>query len=325
MIAQVEVSTHCNAMCTYCPVTIYRSQWDSRFIDTTLFSKIIHEGIDIIKHIHLQGWGEPLLHPHFSHLLKEASRLYKTSFTTNATLLSRLADRIIEAGVDVMAVTFAGAKEETHDRIRVGNPLRLVTHNLKAFIERARSNKPHVVAIYMMLRDTVEELPQFVDLAAAIGVDEIRLSNLSYIPHPDLWHLKVYSPFFKPPPPHVLSIIQTAKEKAEKYGIKISHRNYTPIEHVECPESPTTTIYIDVKGNVAPCPYLSLTGAIRCFEGKCEKLPKVTYGNLYESSLKEILKSRNFKIFTDKFRKRTNELFAPPPDECTKCYRLYWI
>ncbi len=95
------------------------------------------------------------------------------------------------------------------------------------------------------------------------------------------------------------------------------------MEHVECPESPTTTLYIDARGDVTPCPYLALS-YIRCFE-RCEKTPKVTFGNLYVQSLGEVLKNEKYREFTSRFRQRRQLQETPPPDECVNCYRLYWI
>ena len=35
-------------------------------MDFSLFQKIVQEGREVgVEHLHLQGWGEPLLHPRF--------------------------------------------------------------------------------------------------------------------------------------------------------------------------------------------------------------------------------------------------------------------
>ena len=61
---QVEVTTVCNARCTYCPRTAAGSAWLNRHMDPVLFRKAITE-LPHIPYVHLQGWGEPLLHPEF--------------------------------------------------------------------------------------------------------------------------------------------------------------------------------------------------------------------------------------------------------------------
>ncbi len=101
-----------------------------------------------------------------------------------------------------------------------------MVQNYRTFLERAKKEgrKPHAVAIYMMLRDTVRELPDFIELAAEIGVDEVRLSNLTYIPHPDLRSWKTFSQFFQPEPPYVTTAVEKAREKAIQHGIKLTHR-----------------------------------------------------------------------------------------------------
>ena len=329
-ILQVEVSTACTSHCIYCPVALY-SDWRREFMDFSLFQKIVQEGREVgVKHLHLQGWGETLLHPRFLDMLKEARRYYKVSFTTNGLLLGRVAEDVVKVGVDVVAVTFAGATAETHNRVRVGNDFVTVLRNLKTFVKVVKnaSAKTRTVAIYMMLKNTYRELPQFVKLMAEVGVDEVRLSNLSYIPRPDLWGLKVFSKMFEPPPDDVLAVVEAAKKVAREVGITLFHRLYTPWEHAECPEAPTSTLFIGVDGSVYSCVYLGLStlSAERCFEGRCEKAPRLAFGNIRHERLADIIKKKSYREFVHRYEIRKIETIPPePPEVCKKCYRLYWI
>jgi len=327
---QVEVSTACTSRCIYCPVALY-SDWRREFMDFSLFQKTIQEGREVgVEHLHLQGWGEPLLHPRFLDMLKEARRYYKASFTTNGLLLGRVAEDVVKIGVDVVAVTFAGATAETHNRVRVRNDFDTVLQNLKTFVKAAKnaSAKTRTVAIYMMLKNTYRELPQFVKLMAEIGVDEVHLSNLDYIPRPDLWGLKVFSKMFEPPPGDVIAAVEAAKKVAKEVGITLFHRLFTPWEHAECPEVPTSTLFIGVDGSVYPCVYLGLStpSAERCFEERCEKAPRLAFGNLRHERLADITKKKSYREFVHRFEVRKIETIPPePPEVCKKCYKLYWV
>ncbi|AFA39018.1 putative Fe-S oxidoreductase [Pyrobaculum oguniense TE7] len=326
-VFQVGVSTTCNGRCVYCPLTIYRDKWVGRFMEFSLFQRVIEEGVGAgVKYVHLQGWGEPLLHPQFLEMLMLARRHFSVGFTTNGVLLAgSLANGIVKTGVDILAVTFAGARAETHNRYRPGNDFNTILQNLRRLSPQLKALGTRIVAIYMMLGDTYRELPFFVKLAAELGVDEVRLSNLSYLPHPSLWRLKVFSKMFEPEPPHVLATIREAKEVAEKSGVKLSHRRFSPWEHLECPEAPTSTLYIDADGEVYPCVYLSLPDyALRCFEEKCEKNPRLSFGNIREG-IRAILKRRREFVGIFEARKKSDFIPTDPPGPCKKCYRLYWI
>ncbi len=61
---QVEVTTRCNAACVYCPRTAYGQGWEERDLPLETFRKLA-PFLPKVKHVHLQGWGEPLLHPGF--------------------------------------------------------------------------------------------------------------------------------------------------------------------------------------------------------------------------------------------------------------------
>ncbi|AFA38987.1 hypothetical protein Pogu_0960 [Pyrobaculum oguniense TE7] len=178
-----------------------------------------------------------------------------------------------------------------------------------------------------MLRDTYKELPRFVELMAEVGVDEVRLSNLSYVPHPDFWNYKIYAKMFEPEPADVLKAVEEAKEVAKKWGIKLTQGRFSPWEQPECPEVPTKTLFISVNGDVYPCVYLSLAGFPRCFEGKCHKIPALFFGNARSEKLCDIVKKRAYVEFVQKFemRKRADLFLPDPPEVCKKCYRLYWI
>lgn len=97
-------------------------QWNS--LDMTLKTyKKISKFFPYAKSVHLQGWGEPLLHKDVIKMVKMAKKSgCSVSFTTNGTLLTReTSEEVTELGVDVIAVSIAGATRETHEKIRTGS------------------------------------------------------------------------------------------------------------------------------------------------------------------------------------------------------------
>jgi MoaA/NifB/PqqE/SkfB family radical SAM enzyme len=325
-IIQVEITTFCNARCVYCPVAVYSNTWRARHMDFGLFTKIVEEAAELgVEYIHLQGWGEPLLHPRFFEMLSLTKRRFKAGFTTNGELLTpHMISKIVDVGVDVVAVTFAGASSERHNKYRLGTDFETVLKNVG---ELARRIDARVVAVYMMLKDSVDDLPRFVEKAAEAGVREINLSNVVYIPHPSVWGVKVFSNLFSPPPRRVVEAVRAAIEVGKRVGVVVHSRLFSPWEQVECPEAPTSSIYIGVDGDVSPCVYLNIPaeGAVRCFENKCESAPRVVFGNIKESRLAEVVTSKKRRDFVDSFERRKRGEAVNPPEPCRRCYLLYGV
>ncbi len=61
---QVEVTSHCNAQCTYCPHAVFGEFWQNRHMPLDLYRKL-SRAFRRTSLVYLQGWGEPLLHPQF--------------------------------------------------------------------------------------------------------------------------------------------------------------------------------------------------------------------------------------------------------------------
>jgi len=57
---QVEVSTKCQLNCIMCPKSVFRDEWISKDMEMEVFESIPFKKF---RYTHLQGWGEPLLHP----------------------------------------------------------------------------------------------------------------------------------------------------------------------------------------------------------------------------------------------------------------------
>jgi len=99
----------------YCPLTVLRDKWNSKFMKLSPLNRFMEEVRELAaEYIHLQRWGEPLLHPNFDEFAKKALEVSNVGVTTNATLLD--AKLGIVPNLDVVAITFAGATPATHEK-----------------------------------------------------------------------------------------------------------------------------------------------------------------------------------------------------------------
>ncbi len=182
---QIEVTSRCNLKCVMCPVTVLADHWPARDMSWETFGRIA-EAFERAKWVYLQGWGEPLLHRRvFDMIARAQSAGCRVGFTTNGARLTRAnGARLLDLGLDLVAVSIAGASAATHEAIRVGSDFARLVENLRRFLHlrRERGNtRPKVEVFYLMTSANLAELPRAVELAADLGADELVATNLDYV------------------------------------------------------------------------------------------------------------------------------------------------
>src|SRR5690606_7946257 len=86
---QIEVSSICNASCTFCPTTYIKEPGEPQFLSLELFETLIPY-FSWPHWVYLQGWGEPFLHPDIWRMAELAKQQgAKVGMTTNGTLLNQ--------------------------------------------------------------------------------------------------------------------------------------------------------------------------------------------------------------------------------------------
>ncbi len=179
----LEVTNRCNLLCTTCPRTYAELEppadmaWD-------LFVKIVDQLPGLARAV-LHGVGEPMLVknlPRMVRYLKERGTY--VLFNTNGTVLNEKNGRaLIAAGLDELRVSLDAANAESFLKVRGKNYFDRILKNVKAFRalqEREGHVKPAVSAWLTGLRETIEELPAFIRVAAETGVKEVHLQRLVF-------------------------------------------------------------------------------------------------------------------------------------------------
>ena len=105
-------------------------------------------------------------------------------FNTNGTVLNERNGRaLIDAGLDELRVSLDAANAASYLAVRGKNYFKRILRNVRAFRdlqEREGSDRPRVSVWLTGLKETVAELPEFVELAAQIGVKEVYLQRLVF-------------------------------------------------------------------------------------------------------------------------------------------------
>src|SRR5437588_1516754 len=179
----LETTNRCNLLCTTCPRT-YEELEPPADMSWELFTSIVDQ-IPNLQRAVLHGVGEPMLVknlPKMVRYLKE--RGVYVLFNTNGTVLNERNGRaLIAAELDELRVSLDAATPASYLKIRGKDYFKRILRNLKAFRdlqEREGHRHPKVSAWLTGLRDTMGELPEFVRLAAEMGIREVYLQRLVF-------------------------------------------------------------------------------------------------------------------------------------------------
>jgi MoaA/NifB/PqqE/SkfB family radical SAM enzyme len=328
---QVEVSRNCNLSCVMCPTS--RLPAEKMNMSPDVFERISNY-FTKTELIHLQGWGEPLMHPEILRMIEIAKEHAKTGLTTNGTMLKRFAEDLVKMEVDYVAVSISGPK--SHGSIRKGSSLETILKGIEAVNESKRKQGfsfPAINLTYLITRTNFEEIPDAFKLAVKLKAGFI-LTNLDYPFDEETYSLRVFDTKLSN---KVEKIVRNIEKEAGKLGIPFKRPAFKSMEAAICDAFPDSAIVFSVYGDVFPCAYLNLPfyRIPRYFRGECVVIERPDFGNVMQKSLEEIWQSPFYKNFREKFEKRIDALkginFLLPfgkleiPDCCKGCCKLYGI
>ena len=143
---QVEPVGQCNLRCQMCAIQFRQDGppfGPLAFMAFDKFTDLIDTWTGL-EELHLQGLGEPMMHPRFFDMVTYAARKgIRVTTNSNLTLLNeRRARACVASGLDCLHVSIDGATAETYERIRVRSHLDKVVRNL-GLLRTARSQSDH--------------------------------------------------------------------------------------------------------------------------------------------------------------------------------------
>jgi radical SAM protein with 4Fe4S-binding SPASM domain len=251
-----------------------------------------------------------------------AARGIAVGFNTNAVLLTpHRARALAEAGLSWLHVSVDGATAATYEEIRHGTAFaprpgqfRAVVANLRSLVALRPAGQPPVVKlVYVAMRRNIAELPELVRLAADIGVDELRVQNLSHTfsdtdPAGEYAAIRAYAEAesLDSEPGLVREVFAAASLAARETGLPLRLPAVTePDPGARQPGAPGCTWpwdggYVTHRGEVQPC--CMVMGSDRA-----------TLGRLGERTFAEVWSGPEYRDF------RARLLTADPPEVCRGC------
>lgn len=184
---QIEPVGQCNLRCQMCPIQ-FRTDGPPHgppaFMEFATFTRLVDEFTNLTE-LHLQGLGEPMMHPRFFDMIVYATRKgIRVTTNTNLTLLNtKRAEQCVTSGLDCLHVSLDGATAETYERIRVQAHFERVMRNLELLLQarqRLDSTRPRLHMVMVVMRQNLHELPDLVRLAQQWTMEEIFVQHLCH-------------------------------------------------------------------------------------------------------------------------------------------------
>ena len=221
----LETTNRCNLLCTTCPRT-YEELEPPADMSWQLFCSIVDQIPNLARAV-LHGVGEPMLVKNLPRMVRYLKdRGTYVLFNTNGTVLNEKNGRaLIEAELDELRVSFDAANAESYKAIRGKNYFNRILKNVRAFRdlqEREGHGKPRVSAWLTGLRETVEQLPEFVRVAAEAGVREVYLQRLVFFEENAIGMARADQALYERLSREEASYLERATEIAAALGIAFS-------------------------------------------------------------------------------------------------------
>jgi MoaA/NifB/PqqE/SkfB family radical SAM enzyme len=298
----IDIAHECNLNCFMCPHK--QMETENKYLPIERFKRILDQ-FPRVKAVTLQGCGETLLNPDLAEMLTlDQSRNIDFTVVTNGTLLN---ERNINKLKNVSSITVSidSAIPEKYKQIR-GAKLEVVINNLKRLKQLKPDVRLSIQAIIM--KETIESMPQLIDLAHNVGADEVRLLNLEgFNPELEKKHAHKLD--------NVLNILEKTKKVARERKIRLEIPPLQPTLR-DCFE-PWFSPRISLEGNIYPCCYIYVSSEEtwkEWFQGANLDVPQYQYkmGNIFEQSFKEIWNGDNYKLLRKTIRKSGKHITLAP-------------
>lgn len=317
---QMEPVGQCNLRCKMCSIQ-FREDGPPfgplAFMEFDAFTAMVDE-FEGVEDLHLQGLGEPMMHPRFFDMVEYAvAKGIRVSTNSNFTLLNaRRAERCVRSGLHKLHVSIDGATPETYELIRVRAHFDRVMRNLQLFAEaRERTGAgPSIRMIVVAMRLNLHEFPDLVRLAHRWGIYEVFVQHLchdfgeSTLPqrYRPMREFVQEQTLLEEDPARVDYYFTAAREAAEELGVELrlprvvvrSHPPGTP-GRKRC-SWPWDGAYISYQGYAMPCCMVSTPD-------------RMNFGNMAEQGVEAIWSNEEF----ERFRAQLDS--DDPPEICRTC------
>lgn len=315
----LETTNRCNLLCQTCPRTFASTEKPADLTFDRL--KFLVDQIADLQVAVLHGIGEPTMNRELPRMVRYlAERGVHVVFNSNGTLLrGKLGRSLVEARLDEIRISLDAADAATFERVR-GLPLfDRILNNLRAFNALKRemgAERPKLSLWLVGLRETIESLVAFVELAHDLEIPEVYLQRLVYFDQPHAgWGVAQAEQSLHGAEN---ASLRAAEARARELGVRLVASGATTPEESFAPTAgerpwslcrrPWTLMYITANGNALPCciaPFVD------------HDYSALVLGNAFETPLAEIFDGPRYQAFR-------RALASDTPERCCQGCGVRW-
>lgn len=312
----LEVTNRCNLLCTTCPRTFEELEPPAD-MSWELFTAIVDQ-VPRIARVVLHGVGEPMMVKDLPRMVAylKARGTY-VLFNTNGTLLTERRGReLIDAGLDELRVSLDAAEPEAFKLVRGRDMFDRIVKKVSAFTAlqaKLGAIAPRVSLWLTGLRETLDQLPDFVTLGHRMGVKEVYLQRLVFLPD-GRGLARPESALFEQLDREQAAILAQAQARADALGVRFNASGATEpgTSLARAAEDqpwslcrrPWSLMYITAHGRALPCCIAPFS--MRGYDS-------FTLGDATQATLREIWNGVAYQDF------RAALLSDQPPATCASC------
>jgi MoaA/NifB/PqqE/SkfB family radical SAM enzyme len=310
---QIEPVGQCNLRCRMCPVA-WREEKPPAFMNYEAFCRLVDQ-FPNMRELHLQGLGEPMLHPRFFDMVRyAAARGAEVSTNTNLTALSeRRAAECVKSGLARMHVSLDAADAAAYEYIRLGARFSKVLRNLGWMTQakkRLRSERPEIRMVAVAMRRNLGELAALVRLAHEYGVRSLSVQHLAHDFSESSLPLK-YQPMRRfvdeqtllgEDPARVRRCFDEARAVAERLGVELRLPRTAPEKPIQgrrC-DWPWRGAYVAYSGEAMPCCMLATPD-------------RANFGSMANEGVMRVWNNDAYRRFRERLESDN------PPEVCRGC------
>jgi MoaA/NifB/PqqE/SkfB family radical SAM enzyme len=314
----LETTNRCNLLCTTCPRT-YEELEPPADMSWELFTSIVDQVPGLARCV-LHGVGEPMLVRNLPRMVKYLKdRGVYVLFNTNGTVLSERNGRaLIQAGLDELRVSLDASNAKSFRAVRGKNYFDRILRNVRAFRklqDREGHDKPLLSAWLTGLKETVEELPAFVRVAAEIGVKEVYLQRLVFFDDETIGKARPDQSLYEKMTREDAVYLNEAERVARELGVLFSASGAVTEPGMSLKPSgdhahwsmcrrPWTLMYVTANGRALPC----------CIAPFSQRgYDHYTLGDATQQTVREIWNGAAYRSFREAL------LSSKPPAACAGC------
>lgn len=182
MTISIEPTTACNLRCPECPSGLRAFSRPTGNLKRNFFQETIDQLSSRLTWLIFYFQGEPYINPEFLEMVTYARKkgIYTITSTNGHFLNDENARKTIESGLSRLIISVDGTTQEVYEQYRKEGSLEKVldgARNIVKWKRELKSNTPHLIFQFLVVRPNEHQIPDIYHLAKEIGIDEVKLKT----------------------------------------------------------------------------------------------------------------------------------------------------